>query len=252
MKEFKMKAWHCWVMAALALAYVFVVYPVNAKEGPTRAEFVTEMLTRVSAETGVDLNAVFPVVREDIALDVALDLPEHVGVAWCYQRGFLVGDGKGYLRPDDVVTAAETEIMTATFDTMMSRARYVAGLPDRVGRWVEVDLANYRVYLWEDGSVLQSFLVAIGRDATPTYTGEFSIYKKLELRTMRGKNLDGSTYVQPDVPWCAYFNGGIAFHGCYWHSNWGTKVSHGCVNMRNEDAKDLFKFVGVGTYVLVH
>ena len=33
---------------------------------------------------------------------------------------------------------------------------------------------------------------------------------------------------------------GHAFHGTYWHDNFGTPMSHGCVNMRTEEAKFLF------------
>jgi lipoprotein-anchoring transpeptidase ErfK/SrfK len=35
---------------------------------------------------------------------------------------------------------------------------------------------------------------------------------------------------------------GVATHGTYWHTNWGTPMSHGCVNMRTEEAKWLFRW----------
>jgi hypothetical protein len=31
-------------------------------------------------------------------------------------------------------------------------------------------------------------------------------------------------------------------HGTYWHTNFGLQMSHGCVNMLNEDAKWLFRW----------
>ena len=45
------------------------------------------------------------------------------------------------------------------------------------------------------------------------------------------------------VPWTAFFHvTGVAFHGTYWHDNFGSPMSHGCINMRNEEAKWLFRW----------
>ena len=40
-------------------------------------------------------------------------------------------------------------------------------------------------------------------------------------------------------------------HGTYWHNNFGHPMSHGCVNMTNEDAKWLYEWAPRGTLVLV-
>lgn len=49
-----------------------------------------------------------------------------------------------------------------------------------------------------------------------------------------------------------YFSGGYAIHGAYWHNNFGTPVSHGCVNVRVDRAERLFNWAEVGTPVIVH
>jgi lipoprotein-anchoring transpeptidase ErfK/SrfK len=50
-------------------------------------------------------------------------------------------------------------------------------------------------------------------------------------------------YTLPGVPWTVFFhNSGVAFHGAYWHNNFGVPMSHGCVNMRPADAKWLFRW----------
>ncbi len=52
---------------------------------------------------------------------------------------------------------------------------------------------------------------------------------------------DADDYELPGVPWTCFFTEqGHAFHGTYWHDNFGTPMSHGCVNMRTEEAKWLF------------
>jgi lipoprotein-anchoring transpeptidase ErfK/SrfK len=72
-------------------------------------------------------------------------------------------------------------------------------------------------------------------------------------------------YELPGVPWVSFFHEtGVAFHGTYWHNNYGTPMSHGCVNMQINEAKWLFRWtlpqvqhgellrIGAGTPVSVN
>jgi lipoprotein-anchoring transpeptidase ErfK/SrfK len=63
--------------------------------------------------------------------------------------------------------------------------------------------------------------------------------------------MSGPGYYLPGVESVAYFYQGYALHGAYWHNNFGHPMSHGCVNMRNEDAKWFYDFVSIGTPVHV-
>ena len=47
-------------------------------------------------------------------------------------------------------------------------------------------------------------------------------------------------YSIEDVPFVMYFFKSFAVHGAFWHSNYGTQMSHGCVNLTPRDAKRLF------------
>ena len=76
---------------------------------------------------------------------------------------------------------------------------------------------------------------------------------------------DLNAYELPGVPWVCFFEpkAGVATHGTYWHTNYGTPMSHGCVNMRSEEAKFIFRWTtpvyepgnwdqkGYGTLILV-
>lgn len=124
-------------------------------------------------------------------------------------------------------------------------------------RWVDINLSNHSVNLYEGATLISSYPMISGSPATPTPTGEFSVYAQLTIQTMRGKNADGSEYETKDVPWVTYFNGDIATHGSSaWRSSWGYDAgyggSHGCVNMSNEGARAVFDFASVGTAVTVH
>lgn len=80
---------------------------------------------------------------------------------------------------------------------------------------------------------------------TDTPVGNFNIARKTPSRHMGDGNLtsDLEAYELPGVPWASFFHSdGIGFHGTYWHDNFGYRMSHGCVNMRNEDAKWLYRW----------
>ena len=114
-------------------------------------------------------------------------------------------------------------------------------------RWVDVDLSNQTTYAMQGDQVVRSFLVSTGRWPTVTIEGVFKIYVKYHHADMTGDD-----YFLPDVPYVMYFFKGYGLHGTYWHNNFGTPMSHGCVNLDSEDAGWLFDFAPVGTIVSVH
>jgi len=115
------------------------------------------------------------------------------------------------------------------------------------GRWIEIDISDQRLTAWEgDSSVFQT-TVSTGKPGHRTLPGSFSIYRKYEKTRMRGEDYD-----TPDVPWTMYYSGGFAIHGAYWHNDFGTPVSHGCVNLPVADAQSLFNWADIGNKVVVH
>ena len=92
----------------------------------------------------------------------------------------------------------------------------------------------------------QEFVVSTGLAATPTVRGDFAIYRHVRSQLMRG-----SDYYLPDVQWVMYYYLDYAIHGAYWHNNFGQPTSHGCVNMREEEAQWLYDWAPDGTSVRV-
>lgn len=75
--------------------------------------------------------------------------------------------------------------------------------------------------------------------------GQFEVIEKVPSKHMGNGNLfaDVDDYELPGVPWTSFFTEvGHAFHGTYWHENFGTPMSHGCVNMRTNEANWLFRW----------
>ncbi len=114
-------------------------------------------------------------------------------------------------------------------------------------RWIDVNLTHQMVYAYEGETIVNSFLVSTGTWAHPTVTGQFKIYVKI-----RSGNMSGPGYFLPNVPYIMYFYKGYGLHGTYWHSNFGTPMSHGCINLRTDQAAWLFNWASVGTVVNIH
>lgn len=157
--------------------------------------------------------------------------------------------------PTPTPTPTSTPLPTSTpKPTEKSYSSYFAhswDIPNEVSGsddfWIEVDLSEQMVYTYRGDTFLQSFLVSTGTSSYPTVTGTFKIYAKYPAYLMVG---DG--YYLPDVPYSMFFYKGYSLHGTYWHSNFGTPMSHGCVNMVTSDAAWVYENAPIGTYVYVH
>ena len=80
---------------------------------------------------------------------------------------------------------------------------------------------------------------------TDTPKGYFWITQKMASRHMGNGHLTDQidAYELPGVPWTmAFHETGAAMHGSYWHNNFGRRMSHGCINMRNSEAMWLFRW----------
>jgi len=114
------------------------------------------------------------------------------------------------------------------------------------GRWIEVVLSSQRTIAWQGDRQVRTIVVSTGISRYPTPTGTFRIYAKYPSVTMSGPD-----YHLPDVPGTMFFYRGYAIHGTYWHDDFGTPMSHGCVNLSKADAAWLYQWASLGTSVVV-
>ncbi|HET9588462.1 MAG TPA: L,D-transpeptidase family protein [Anaerolineales bacterium] len=164
--------------------------------------------------------------------------------------------------PTDIPTEAPTSTPAATETPAVLMMEIVEDTPTSVyvpptpsdpvvaasgARWIDVDLSEQRLYAYEGETLVNSFIVSTGTWRTPTVKGKFKVYIRLRSADMRGPG-----YHLRDVPYIMYFHGDYGLHGTYWHNNFGTPMSHGCVNLRIEDAAWLYNWSSMGTVVNVH
>lgn len=112
---------------------------------------------------------------------------------------------------------------------------------------IEVDLTNQRIYAYEGNNKIYDFIISSGLyDWTPR--GDFRIWIKLKYTKMSGGSQAlGTYYYLPNVPYVMYFANediprwrGFGLHGTYWHNDFGRPKSHGCINLRTQDAEQLY------------
>ena len=111
---------------------------------------------------------------------------------------------------------------------------------------IVVDLTTQLVTAFEGEKLVFSQRCASGVKGTDTPKGDFTTYHKGPSvhMTNEGDALeDENVYSLPGVPWCSFFTGaGNAFHGTYWHNDYGRPRSHGCVNLPSEAAKFIYRW----------
>jgi lipoprotein-anchoring transpeptidase ErfK/SrfK len=117
-------------------------------------------------------------------------------------------------------------------------------------RWIEVDLYQQVLKVYENGELKFVTLVSTGVEPFWTQPGLFQIYKRVENEVMTTSDPSDYYYLE-DVPWTQYYDDARALHGIYWHPWLGYNNSHGCVNLSIADARWLWDWAQMGDYVYV-
>jgi hypothetical protein len=112
--------------------------------------------------------------------------------------------------------------------------------------WLDVELATQTLVAYVGERPVFATLVAtgVGAEGTPFATpkGLHRIRGKLLAATMDNLEHTGVVpYSYEEVPFTQYI-GRVALHGAFWHDQFGSPRSHGCINLSVSDAEWLFGF----------
>ena len=120
---------------------------------------------------------------------------------------------------------------------------------------LEVDVTTKRMYAYQSGQLVNTFLVSAGAATTPTPIGQFKIYAKYPFQNISGYNANGTSYYLPDVQWIDDFYQSDAIVGNNWSplTYFGyTNSSHGSVGVVTSEAEWIYNWAPIGTTVIVH
>lgn len=114
-------------------------------------------------------------------------------------------------------------------------------------KFILVNLSEQTVTAFEAGEAVFETVISSGDvSANPNYqtpTGTFWVGFKRPSQHMLPWDQTFGDYDLPGVPWVCYFSlQAHAFHGAFWHNGFGTPRSHGCVNLRPEDARWIYRW----------
>lgn len=121
-------------------------------------------------------------------------------------------------------------------------------------RVIVLSIPDRMLALTEDGVVLKTFRVAVGKPSTPSPAGEMKIINKVAEPTYYHKG----AVVKPGKGnplgsrWMGLSKPGYGIHGTNVQSSVGKAASHGCFRMRKHDVEELFTLVRVGDVVEIH
>ncbi len=178
------------------------------------------------------------------------------------ERGYRIYYGSTHWVKRVIVQRDEKSIWYQIYDSHLKRNYYVPShdmrlIPDEElsllspdvpndQKKIVVDLTTQLVTAFEGEKLVFSQRCASGVRGTETPKGEFRTYHKgpsIHMTNEGDAVEEESIYSLPGVPWCTFFTGaGNAFHGAYWHNDYGQPRSHGCVNMPSETAKFLYRW----------
>lgn len=103
-----------------------------------------------------------------------------------------------------------------------------------------VNIGAKRLTVYKNGSIFREYIVATGKEDTPTPVGVFEVVNK---------EIDpGGPY---GTRWLGLSAKGYGIHGTNNPASIGTAASNGCIRMYNEDIEALFDITSVGTPVRI-
>lgn len=178
------------------------------------------------------------------------------------ERGYRIFYGSTHWVKRVIVQRDEKSIWYEIYDFYLKENRYVSAhdmrlvpndelmtlspdVPDEE-KHIVVDLSTQLVTAFEGEKLVFSQRCSSGVKGTDTPKGDFLTYHKGASvhMTNEGDAIEEETvYSLPGVPWCSFFTGaGNAFHGTWWHNDYGRPRSHGCVNLPSEAAKFIYRW----------
>ena len=124
---------------------------------------------------------------------------------------------------------------------------------------LEVSISRRTVTAFNGETRLKTYPVAVGREGWSSPIGEHRVLQTIEYPAWQNPFTgDVIPSKDPENPlgdrWIGFWTDGkdwSGFHGTPNRSSVGTAASHGCIRMYNEDVRELFSQVKVGTIVKV-
>ncbi len=116
-----------------------------------------------------------------------------------------------------------------------------------------VSIPDRKLAVVEGGQVTHTFPVAVGKQSTPSPSGEFTIVSRVVAPTYYhpGVVIPAGPQNPLGTRWIGLSKRGFGIHGTNQPRSIGKAASHGCIRMRRADLEQLFSLVRPGDVVSI-
>lgn len=124
----------------------------------------------------------------------------------------------------------------------------------KTGKYIDINVTSQVMTIFEEGSLLDAFLVSSGKASMPTPLGEFGVRNKFPRAWSKKYGLympywmamvpSGQFGIHELPEWPGGFKEG--------QSHLGTPVSHGCIRLGVGPAERVYNWAEIGTPVVIH
>ncbi|KZE41916.1 L,D-transpeptidase [Brevibacillus parabrevis] len=112
---------------------------------------------------------------------------------------------------------------------------------------IRISIRRLKLDLYDGNTLIRSYPVALGKIATETPRGDFTIINKVPYPN----SYPGGPLSVFGTYWLGLSKPHYGIHGTNNPSSIGHYVSHGCIRMYNQDVNELAKIVPIGTPVRI-
>ncbi|MBU2566524.1 L,D-transpeptidase [Patescibacteria group bacterium] len=122
------------------------------------------------------------------------------------------------------------------------------------GKHITVNLKEQRMRAYENGRLVNTFLISSGKYGFWTQKGLHSVLAKLPVvhYAWTYSKDNPNNYDLGDVPYNLRIYPHTYIHYAYWHNSFGRPMSHGCVNVNLANIKWIYRWADEGVPVLVY
>lgn len=144
---------------------------------------------------------------------------------------------KSRFLPSDGIVGPDTwtKLKTTPILSLPYQPDYQYDLP-----MISIDISKRRLTFSRSGLPAKVYKVGIGKKATPTPLGNWSVVQK----AMNPGGPFGVRWMRLSIPW-----GGYGIHGTNNPKSIGKAYSHGCIRMFNDEVIELYDLTPIGTPV---
>lgn len=122
------------------------------------------------------------------------------------------------------------------------------------GKHITIDLKQQRLRAYENGRLVNTFLISSGKYGYWTRKGLHSVLLKAPVVHYAWTYSAGNpnNYDLGNVPYNLRIYPHTYIHYAYWHNNFGRPMSHGCVNVNLANIQWIYRWADEGVPVLVY